>query len=94
MVFSWFDGLAWKGWKRTLKMDDLWTLPLDLRCSGVIPIWDKHWDKIIKNKKRDVSILGTLVNSFGVEFACSAVLTAIYTVLQFASPQLVDLLIG
>ena len=26
MFFSWFDGLAWRGWRRTLTEDDLWAL--------------------------------------------------------------------
>lgn len=26
MLFSWFDGLIWKGWKRTLATEDLWSL--------------------------------------------------------------------
>ena len=26
MFFSWFDALTWKGWKKTLVPEDLWTL--------------------------------------------------------------------
>ena len=94
MLFSWFDSLAWKGWRSNLVMAELWNLPSVLRCRGVIPIWDKHWDSAKKGAKKEVSILSTLVYSFGVEFGMSAVLTLIYTILQFASPQLVNFLIG
>ena len=75
-------------------MEDLWNLPFVLRCRGIIPIWDKHWASASKDTKKEVSILSTLIYSFGTEFGCSAVLTLIYTILQYASPQLVDSLIG
>ena len=26
MFFTWFDGLIWKGWKKTLATEDLWSL--------------------------------------------------------------------
>ena len=26
MFFTWFDGLIWKGWKKTLAIEDLWAL--------------------------------------------------------------------
>ena len=41
-----------------------------------------------------LSILGTLVSSFGAEYAASAVLQLIYTLISFVSPQIVDLLIA
>ena len=97
MFFSWFDSLIWKGWKRSLTTEDLWTLPFYNRCSSIIPIWDRNWateTKKSRAKKKPVSILSTLIRCFGSTFAWSSILNLLYTVLQFVSPQLVDLLIG
>jgi ATP-binding cassette subfamily C (CFTR/MRP) protein 1 len=66
------------------------------RCVGVIPAWDKYWSKATDkaNKaKEKVSIVKTLIYAFGPAYALSAVLQLIYSVLQFASPQIVNLLI-
>ena len=40
-----------------------------------------------------VSIVPCLISSFGPAFAVSGILQGIYSVLQFASPQIVNLLI-
>ena len=99
LLFSWFSGFAWKGWRRLLQTEDLWTLNFPNRCRAIIPLWDKHWTRSAgqaqpRNKERQASILPTLIRCFGADFACSAVLTAISSVLQFASPLVVKLLIG
>ena len=47
-----------------------------------------------KKEKKDISILPTLIRCFGVDFAWTAILTALSSILQFASPQIVQLLIG
>ena len=94
MFFSWFDGLAWKGWRRTLTKEDLWNLTPSNRSSNIIPVWDKNWEKETKKAKKEFSILTTLILCFGGEFFWSSVLNFIYTLLQYVSPQIVNLLIG
>ena len=94
MFFSWFDGLAWKGWRRTLTNEDLWNLTPGNRSSNIIPVWDKNWEKETKKAKKEFSILTTLIFCFGGEFFWSSVLNFIYTLLQYVSPQIVNLLIG
>ena len=97
MLFTWFDGMVWRGWRRFLVNEDLWTLNPSERCRGVIPIWDANWDsqkKAKAPKKKPLSILNTLVSSFGGVFAASAILQLIYTIISFVSPQLVNLLIA
>ena len=66
------------------------------RCRGIVPLWDKFWSKTVENAKpgKPVSILPTLCYSFGGEFAWSAILTLIYSILMFASPQIVNQLIA
>ena len=96
-MFSWFDSLIWRGWKKTLTVGDLWTLPFYNRCSHIIPVWDKNWSLETKQSlihKKPVSILTTMIRCFGSTFAWSSILNLIYTILQFVSPQLVNLLIG
>jgi ATP-binding cassette subfamily C (CFTR/MRP) protein 1 len=62
-----------------------------------VPIWDSHWDNQVESKassRATVSVLYTMVASFGAEYAASAVLQLIYTIVQFVSPQLVNALIA
>ena len=66
----------------------------------MVPIWDKYWEKADKTSsssqgpRKDVSILSTLFYCFGAEFGLVAILCLIATLLQFASPLIVNLLIG
>ena len=97
MLFTWFDGMVWRGWRRYLVNEDLWTLNPSDRCRGVIPEWDANWDnqkKAKQPKRKPLSILNTLVSSFGGVFAASAILQLIYTIISFVSPQLVNFLIA
>ena len=36
MFFTWFDGLIWKGWKKTLATEDLWSLAFYNRLKSII----------------------------------------------------------
>jgi len=97
LFFSWFDKLTWKGWKKTLSTEDLWSLAFYNRCASIIPIWDENWSKekkVSRTKNKPLSILSTLIRCYGSAFGWSCVLNLIYTILQFFSPQLVDKLIG
>eukprot|EP00095_Tigriopus_kingsejongensis_P007287 maker-scaffold313_size211302-snap-gene-0.9 protein:Tk07287 transcript:maker-scaffold313_size211302-snap-gene-0.9-mRNA-1 annotation:"multidrug resistance-associated protein 1 isoform x4" len=95
MLFGWVDPLTWKGWKTTLDKSELWALKDTNRCSGVIPAWNSCWSKQVKNSKgHDVSILPTLFKAFGPAYFFSSILMLGVSVLQFASPQIVDLLIA
>ena len=82
------------GWRRTLTNDDLWNLTPDNTSSHIIPVWDKNWEKETKKSKPQISILTTLILCFGGQFFWSSVLNFIYTLLQYVSPQIVNLLIG
>ena len=56
-------------------------------------MWDKQWDKHVKTEKSDYSIVWPLIKAFGPAYAISALYQLGYSVLQFASPQIVNLLI-
>ena len=66
------------------------------RSVGVIPKWDKNWFKSYekaKKEKKECSIVPTLIKTYGPTFALSGLLQLIYSILQFVSPQIVNLLI-
>ena len=66
------------------------------RCAGVIPEWDKSWEKTLASARSSgapASILPTLFSAFGSAYGISSLLMLILSILQFASPQIVNLLI-
>ena len=42
------------------------------RCSGVVPVWDKQWDKHVETEKSEYSIVWPLIKAFGPAYAISA----------------------
>ena len=63
MFFSWFDGLSWQGWKRLLTEKDMWTLMKENRSTGIIPVWDKYWEKHEEKCKDSKVYIYILYNS-------------------------------
>ncbi|XP_014276421.1 multidrug resistance-associated protein 1 isoform X1 [Halyomorpha halys] len=52
LTFSWFNSLAYLGFKRPLVRSDLWTMKHQDMASEIFPIFDKHWcDTVKKNNK-------------------------------------------
>lgn len=98
LVFSWFDPMAWKGWKSTLVKEDLWDLSYEDKYAGVVPEWDKIWDEARGAKNPDtsmrVAIFWPLMRAFGPGFAVSALLQLAYSTSQFINPQIVNALIS
>lgn len=45
LLFSWFDALAYKGWRHPLETSDLWALNFKDRTEQVVPGFDRHWLK-------------------------------------------------
>lgn len=51
MLFSWFDTLAWAGYRHPLETKDLWSMNYEDSSREVVPIFDKHWERsLIKAK--------------------------------------------
>lgn len=71
-------------------------LPSVDRCSSIVPHWEKYWSTL-KAKKLEVqgrlSILSTMARVFGPAYSVTVLLQFCYSVLQFAAPQIVNLLI-
>lgn len=63
----------------------------------MVPVWDRAWDECLTQAalkaKKGVSILPALVKAFGSAYFLSSVLMLVLSILQFASPQIVNLLI-
>ncbi|KAG0440557.1 hypothetical protein HPB47_016252, partial [Ixodes persulcatus] len=43
LLFSWFDSLAYQGFRKPLEPTDLWTLNFKDRTDQVVPTFDRHW---------------------------------------------------
>ena len=90
MFFAWFDGLIWKGWKKPLKSDDLYDLNPADSARQIIPIWENNWQKQKEKKLRKakdsseikVSIIPTMIRSFGGLFAVASFVRFINILMQ------------
>jgi ATP-binding cassette subfamily C (CFTR/MRP) protein 1 len=45
ITFSWFDKLAWLGYRNPLTPEDLWALNDVDKSKTVVPVFDHHWEK-------------------------------------------------
>ncbi|CAH1990666.1 unnamed protein product [Acanthoscelides obtectus] len=43
LLFTWFDPLAWLGYKKPLEMKDLWEMNPEDSSKEVVPLFEKHW---------------------------------------------------
>ncbi|XP_039283752.1 multidrug resistance-associated protein 1 isoform X2 [Nilaparvata lugens] len=57
LTFSWFSKLAWLGYRKPLETGDLWHINFEDSSSGVVPKFEKFW-----NKKYRKILLSTEVN--------------------------------
>ena len=48
ITFSWFNSLAWTGYKRAILDTDLWDLNPRDKSATVAPIFDKNWAPKLK----------------------------------------------
>ncbi|OXA41467.1 Canalicular multispecific organic anion transporter 2 [Folsomia candida] len=51
ITYSWFDSIAWTGYKRPLNFEDLWDLNKDDRADEQVPIFMKYWDAAVETAK-------------------------------------------
>ncbi|XP_068898240.1 multidrug resistance-associated protein 1 isoform X5 [Tenebrio molitor] len=98
LLFSWFDPLAWRGFRRPLVDSDLWDMKHEDSAAEVVPMFEKHWRKILQksessSSKKQASILLALIKAFGPTFVFGAVLKLVQDLLTFVSPQILNLLI-
>ena len=93
LFFSWATPLTLRGWRSNLTAKDMWALMERNTYDKVVASWSKYWANQQLQTPR-VSLLRLLFKVFGPAYGWSAVLQLVYTFLQLATPQLVNLLIA
>ncbi|KAL0267499.1 UNVERIFIED_CONTAM: hypothetical protein PYX00_009752 [Menopon gallinae] len=48
LTFSWFDKLAWLGFRKPLEATDLWSMNWSDTSREIVPKFDRYWDKSLK----------------------------------------------
>ncbi|XP_065155853.1 multidrug resistance-associated protein 1 isoform X1 [Atheta coriaria] len=48
LFFSWFDPLAWKGFRKPLVHDDLWQMKPEDGGHEVVALFNKHWQRTLR----------------------------------------------
>ncbi|KAJ8967485.1 hypothetical protein NQ314_002799 [Rhamnusium bicolor] len=43
LLFTWFDALAWTGFRRPLESQDLWDMKAEDSAREVVPVFEKNW---------------------------------------------------
>ncbi|ETN85367.1 hypothetical protein NECAME_16796 [Necator americanus] len=108
ITFTWFTGLAVKGYKKPLERDDLWDLDERDCAKNLIPQFykyftpelQKHQD-VLKQRQssedsstRQPSVLMPLFKTYKLSFISGALLKLIFDLLHFVAPVLLKLLIN
>lgn len=47
LFYTWFDPLAWKGYRRPLEQKDLWDMNPEDSSKEIMPIFLKYWDRSV-----------------------------------------------
>ncbi|XP_053980762.1 multidrug resistance-associated protein 1 isoform X1 [Hylaeus volcanicus] len=45
IFFSWFDSMAWQGFRKPLEATDLWSMNPEDSAGEIVPRFDKYWNK-------------------------------------------------
>ncbi|KAK6765506.1 hypothetical protein RB195_025428 [Necator americanus] len=108
ITFTWFTGLAVKGYKKPLERDDLWDLDERDCAKNLIPQFYKYFTPELQ-KHQDVlkqrqssedssthqpSVLMPLFKTYKLSFISGALLKLIFDLLHFVAPVLLRLLIN
>ena len=51
ITYSWFDGMAWKGYKKPLETTDLWDMNPQDAAYEVVPAFYKNWEMVIQKSQ-------------------------------------------
>ncbi|XP_037043483.1 multidrug resistance-associated protein 1-like [Bradysia coprophila] len=104
LLFSWFDTMAWKGYKAPLTQDDLWDLKPEDTTTEIYPEFTRHWEEarnasVKRNGKSSVksqnkaSILPALFKTFWTYLLFGWLLKLACDIITFMLPQLLGLTI-
>lgn len=100
ILYTWFNPMVWKGFCRPLEVKDLWNISVEDSSNEIVAIFSKYWTRAVEksltkqNIKRKASIMYPIFKAFGPAFLLGASFNFVQDVLMFASPQLLNLIIG
>ncbi|CAD6187004.1 unnamed protein product [Caenorhabditis auriculariae] len=110
LTLWWFNEIPWKGAKRDLEPEDVFDLNEGSKTKHLCDLWEQFWEprrqeyvlqkSVWKRDKNDTkkvplpSVVGTLFRMFRWEFLLATALKFTSDTLQFASPFLLNELIG
>ncbi|XP_014612654.1 PREDICTED: multidrug resistance-associated protein 1 isoform X2 [Polistes canadensis] len=52
LTFAWFDALAWKGFKKPLEANDLWSMNPEDTATEIVPKFATYWNKIPRKEDK------------------------------------------
>jgi ATP-binding cassette subfamily C (CFTR/MRP) protein 1 len=95
MLFFWFDGLGWKGFRNPLEYSDLWDLNDEDKSEILVPPFEKSWIESLekrksKNSNELTSILPCLIKLFGPSFLFGVFMKLVHDLLVFVAPLLLE----
>ena len=103
MFFFWFDATVWRAKKKTVTLDDLWDLNKEDSVTYLYPHWEKIWGRKLRRgsgeknngkEKPPPKITMALAEAFGPTLFWGNLFQLVYVLLQFVSPQILNLLIA
>ncbi|KAK7601472.1 hypothetical protein V9T40_008913 [Parthenolecanium corni] len=56
LLFAWFDKLAWKGYRKPLVNDDLWSLDYDNTSAAIVGKFENSWLRTLEKIKRTPNV--------------------------------------
>lgn len=49
IFYLWFDRMTWKGYRKPLEKNDLWSINPEDTSKEVTALFNKHWQKSVAN---------------------------------------------
>ncbi len=100
LLFLWPDSFVWSGFRKPLEVKDLWELNPDVATTGIVPLFEHHYDRskrsaaAKKSAKATHSVIPALFFSFGASFFMGAVLRLACDLLAMLPPQVMKAMIN
>ncbi|OXA39170.1 multidrug resistance-associated protein 1 [Folsomia candida] len=103
ITYSWFDSIAWTGYKRSLNFEDLWDLNKDDRADEQVTTFNMYWDAAVEaakaksaksGKSIQVSIVSILFKCYWKTLCVAGLMKLLQDLLPFVSPELMKFLVA
>ncbi|CAG2120145.1 unnamed protein product, partial [Medioppia subpectinata] len=108
VTFWWFNSMIFKGYKKPLATEDMWSLSDDNKTGSILRAFDKIWiPSVEKNKEESakrasdgettvtqISLLNGIIKTYWPGMLLVAIIKLIASALTFVNPMLLDKLIN